>query len=68
MKRNTEYCQKIVDFLEECLVKDYDIDTDNIKHIMNLNFDYIRKQHIIVATYPNGDAAIKALEKELDVK
>lgn len=32
-------------FLEECIENDYDLDRDDIEHILKLDFDYIRKQY-----------------------
>lgn len=38
---------KIIDFLNECEEQDYWLDDDDIRHILKLDFDYVRKQHII---------------------
>ena len=38
---------KIINFLNECEEQDYWIDGDDIRHILKLDFDYVRKQHII---------------------
>ena len=37
---------KIVDFLNECEEQDYQLDSDDIRHILNLDFDYVRKQEL----------------------
>jgi len=39
---------KIVEFLRECLRKDYDIDYDDIEHILRGDFDFVRKQYVEV--------------------
>ena len=38
---------QIIDFLNECEEQDYWLDGDDIRHILKLDFDYVRKQHII---------------------
>lgn len=35
-------------FLAECLSKGFELDYDDIEHILNLDFDYVRKQHIVL--------------------
>lgn len=37
----------IIWFLRECIEKDYELDADDIKHILEYDFAYVRKQHII---------------------
>ena len=32
-------------FLQECVDNDWDLDADDIKHVLNLDFDYVRKQN-----------------------
>lgn len=39
--------QLIVDFLNEVEEQDWTLDADDIRHILKLDFDYVRKQHII---------------------
>lgn len=36
---------KIVDFLNECEEQDFQLDQDDLTHIIKLDFDYIRKQY-----------------------
>ncbi|HSA75490.1 MAG TPA: hypothetical protein VLE21_04810 [Candidatus Nitrosocosmicus sp.] len=57
---------KIVDFLNECEEQDYALDGDDIRHILELDFDYVRKQHReepkatndIIQKYHRGDKII----------
>jgi tmRNA-binding protein len=37
--------EKIIDFLNEVEEQDWELDADDIKHILNNDFDYIRKQY-----------------------
>lgn len=39
--------EKIIDFLNECEEQDWELDADDIKHILNNDFDYIRKQNTV---------------------
>lgn len=39
---------KIVDFLNECYYEEWELDADDIKHILQLDFDYVRKQNKVV--------------------
>jgi hypothetical protein len=43
--KNSEEWFEIVDFLNEAEEEDYILDADCIRHILNLDFDYIRNQH-----------------------
>lgn len=36
---------KIVDFLNECEEEDYELDADDIRHILKMKFNYVRKQY-----------------------
>ena len=36
--------QEIVDFLNEIEEQDWELDADDIKHVLTMDFDYIRKQ------------------------
>ena len=36
---------KIVDFLNECEEQDWELDSDDIRHILKLDFDYVRKSN-----------------------
>ena len=36
----------IVDFLQECHDKGFDLDPDDISHVLQLDFDYVRHQNI----------------------
>lgn len=40
---------KIVDFLNECEEENYVLDMDNIRHILKMDFDYIRKQNHLIS-------------------
>ncbi len=46
----------INNFLQECIDKDWDLDIDDIKHILNLDFDYVRNSNTRAETY-DGDGA-----------
>ena len=35
----------IIDFLNECEEQDWELDSDDIRHILKLDFEYIRKQN-----------------------
>lgn len=43
LKQNNQ--EEIVSFLIECVDKDYELDKDDIEHILKGDFNYIRKQH-----------------------
>lgn len=34
--------EEIISFLHECINHEWDLDTDDIKHILDLDFDYVR--------------------------
>lgn len=38
---------ELYEFLSECRTNDWELDSDDISHILAGDFDYIRKQHII---------------------
>lgn len=38
-------------FLQECLDNGWDLDVDDIKHILDLDFQYVRDANTIVHTY-----------------
>lgn len=38
----------IVFFLDECQENDYELDSDDIKHIIRGDFEYVRKQYQII--------------------
>lgn len=44
---NEHNALKIYTFLQQCCKENWDLDEDDIKHILELDFDYIRKQYII---------------------
>lgn len=48
IEQGTSNNDKIVDFLNECEEQDYRLDADDIKHILNMDFDYVRKQELEV--------------------
>lgn len=38
--------EEIISFLHECVNKNWELDDDDIQHVLNLDFDYVRKQHV----------------------
>ena len=52
-KQQIESHYKIVDFLNEVEEQGWDLDADDIRHILDEDFDYIRKQEQIAV--PNYD-------------
>jgi hypothetical protein len=36
---------QIVDFLNECEEENWELDNDDIRHILQLDFDYVRKEN-----------------------
>ena len=48
-KHINPFCEQryaIVDFLNECEEQDYELDADDIRHILDLDFDYVRKSQL----------------------
>lgn len=41
--------ERIIDFLNEVEEQDWELDSDDIKHILNMDFDYIRGQYQITS-------------------
>ena len=38
--------EQVGEFLKECVEKGFDLDPDDIRHILDLDFDYVRKQNV----------------------
>ncbi len=55
----------ISNFLQECLDNDWDLDVDDIKHILDQDFKYVRDGNTFVKTYENADVMTKELTEEL---
>lgn len=45
LKETIEKSYDIIEFLNEVEEQDWELDSDDIKHILKLDFDYIRKQY-----------------------
>ena len=45
----------VANFLQECLDNKWDLDDDDIKHILDLDFQYIRDANTIVETHDVED-------------
>jgi len=45
LKGKIEKSESIIEFLNEVEEQDWELDSDDIKHILKLDFDYIRKQY-----------------------
>jgi len=39
---NSDKAKAIVEFLEECVVHNWDLDTDEIKHVLKQDFEHVR--------------------------
>ncbi len=55
-------------FLQECIDNDWDLDVDDIKHILDHDFQYVRDANTIANTYENADIMTKELTEELSKK
>ena len=55
----------LTDFLSECIKNDHDLDTDDIKHVLDGDFDYVRKQWNIteIMETPEWTEAEKSVAK-----
>ncbi len=47
----TDRAEQVLAFLQECENKGYDLDSDEISHVLSLDFDYVRKANEL-ATCP----------------
>jgi len=41
----TDRPQRILSFLQECENEGWNLDNDDISHVLSLDFDYVRKQN-----------------------
>ena len=46
MSNLQRHCEDIVLFLNECRINNWELDSDDIEHILYEDFDYVRKQNI----------------------
>jgi len=55
--------EEITIFLVECKNNNWDLDSDDIEHVLKGDFEYVRKINTIEKTYDNADEAVKELNK-----
>lgn len=55
----------IYNFLQQCVDNEWELDIEDIKHILAQDFDYVIKANSIAHTYENADEMTKELTEEL---
>ena len=40
--------REIINFIIECRANDHELDADDLEHVLKLDFDYVRKQWVII--------------------
>lgn len=57
--------KRLSNVLQECIDNNWDLDVDDIKHILDQDFQYVRDNNTIVKTYENADEMTKELTEEM---
>lgn len=60
--------ENIAYFLDECVKNNWDLDVEDIKQILQGNFDFVRDSNTIESTYDTVEDAVDDLQKTLGDK